>query len=148
MASTCVPFAFTPIGIEKKYFKDKEQFEKVEPKLVDGGVYDNQGVHKLTQPNSSYACDIVIVSDAGNSLPFKKAYNNTYTLLLRTVETFMTRIKNFQMMQHLYSSNKQKQVIYHSLSWDVENCVTGFWAGLKTGTVSYDQAKAHKLLFF
>ncbi|HZY39613.1 MAG TPA: patatin-like phospholipase family protein, partial [Mucilaginibacter sp.] len=80
MASSCVPFAFTPVSIDETYFRDPALAKSVDPKLVDGGVYDNQGIHKITQDNSSYACHIVVVSDAGNHLPFEKSYNNTFTL--------------------------------------------------------------------
>ncbi len=110
MASSCVPFAFTPVSIDKVYYKDQTQYGMVDPKLVDGGVYDNQGIHKITQNNSTYACDIVIVSDAGNKLPFERLYNNTITLLLRTVETFMARIKNFQMMQNIYQTPNKREI--------------------------------------
>src|SRR6202000_2751788 len=42
MASTCVPFAFTPVRIDPKFFVDPEDSTRCNPVLVDGGVYDNQ----------------------------------------------------------------------------------------------------------
>ena len=146
-ASTCVPFAFSPIRIDKQFFQKEEDFKQVSPKLVDGGVYDNQGIQKLTQKGSSYECDIVITSDAGNKLPFEKAYNNTFALLLRTVDTFMARIKNFQMMQHLYDAAKsrQKEVAYLSLGWDFKNSLKGFLDALKEGRINSRTIEAHRI---
>lgn len=145
MASSCVPFAFSPISIDSIYFRDPAQASEVAPKLVDGGVYDNQGIHKITQNNSSYACDIIIVSDAGNHLPFEKSYNNTFTLLLRTVNTFMARIKNFQMMQNLYQPNSKREIAYQSLGWDLGNCLPGFFDNLCAGNIAECVISEHQL---
>lgn len=143
IASSCVPFAFSPVSIDKAFFKSPELYDTVDPKLVDGGIYDNQGIHKLTQNNSSYACSIVLVSDAGTILPFKSSYNNTFTLLLRTVETFMGRIKNFQMMQNIYRPGTGRSIAYQSLGWDIENCVFGFYENLLSGNISEETLSAH-----
>ncbi len=145
IASSCVPFAFTPISIDQIYFRDPNLANTVNPKLVDGGIYDNQGIHKITQDNSSYACDIVLVSDAGNHLPFEKAYNNTFTLLLRTVDTFMARIKNFQMMQNIFQVPNKREIAYHSLGWDLANCLPGFYDNLKSGTIALKVLSIHGL---
>jgi len=147
IASSCVPFGFTPVKIDPVFFQDHDAAieSKVNPQLVDGGVYDNQGVQKLTQTGSSYACDIVLVSDAGNKLPFEKAYNNTFTLLLRTVETFMVRIKNFQMAQNIYQIPNKKEVAYLSLSWDIGGSVVGFYDNLVGKKISGEVATAHQL---
>jgi len=146
MASSCVPFAFTPVSIDKQFFADPAQAALIDPKLVDGGAYDNQGVHKLTEEHSEYNCSIVCVSDAGNKLPFAGLYNNTFTLLLRTVDVFMARIKNFQMVQNLYHNQQGKQIAYLSLGWDLDKCVSGFFNNLKSGTISAQLAAAHGLL--
>jgi NTE family protein len=143
-ASTCVPNFFTPVRIAPAYFSDPKDIKRACPVLVDGGVYDNQGIQKLTQPGSSYECDIVITSDAGNKLPFEGSYNNTLILLMRTVEAFMARIKNFQMAQHLYSgSGKVKNVAYYSLGWEIKNCIGGFLSGLKNGHINEATLRAH-----
>ena len=117
VAASCVPFAFSPVRIGREFFQKPEQFKQARPCLVDGGIYDNQGIQKLSQPGSSYACDVIITSDAGNKLPFEGTYANTFILPLRTVETFMTRIKNFQMAQHLFNAAKshRKEIAYLSL---------------------------------
>lgn len=147
MASSCVPFAFTPISIDKEFYVDyvSAMKMKVDPKLVDGGVYDNQGVQKLTQDGSSYSCNIVLVSDAGNKLPYEKSYSNTFTLLLRTVDTFMVRIKNFQMAQNIFKIPIKREVAYQSLGWDLENSVPGFFKNLKAGNISNEVIVHHQL---
>lgn len=146
-SSTCVPFAFTPIFIDKKYFQDENDFSKVKPCLVDGGVYDNQGVHKLTHGNSSYVCDIVIVSDAGNMIHPMSSFNNVIQLLIRTSDIFMNRIKNYQMIQHVYENYRcnKKQIAYQSLGWDFDSCIKGFMENLKKGAILKEVITAHEI---
>lgn len=147
MASSCVPFAFSPVRIDREYFQKPEHFNQIRPYLVDGGIFDNQGIQKLSQPKSSYECDMIITSDAGNKLPFEGTYTNTFALLLRTVNTFMTRIKNFQMSQHLFDAAKShhKEIAYLSLGWDVEKCLSGFFDGLKAGRIPTRLIEAHQI---
>ena len=131
-ASSCVPFAFTPIPIDKQFFSSKKDADRANPRLVDGGVYDNQGIHKITQKGSSYECDIVITSDAGNLFPFRHNFSNIITLLIRTSDIFMHRTKNVQMIQNLYLNKEiyNKEITYFSLGWNIENCIEGFITNL------------------
>ncbi|AEH02608.1 patatin-like phospholipase family protein [Lacinutrix sp. 5H-3-7-4] len=136
-ASTAVPFVFTPVKIDKQFFSNPEDFNRVKPRLVDGGVYDNQGAHKLTQTKSAYGCNTVIISDAGNIMPFKNTYKNTLTLLIRTSDVFMNRIKNLQMVQYLYENHKtgKREIAYQSLGWNIEDSIKKFIDGVKEGTI-------------
>lgn len=145
VASSCVPFAFSPVEILEEYYLDPKQASTVKPLLIDGGVYDNQGIHKISQANSSYACDILLVSDAGSNIVLEGSYNNTITLLLRTVNLFMGRIKNFQMMQNLYQKATIKEIAYQSLGWEVESCVTGFYDNLVQGNIPKHTLKLHDI---
>jgi len=147
MASSCVPFAFTPITIAKEFYANEADVKKVVPVLVDGGVYDNQGIQKITQPHSSYECDTIITSDAGNKSPFQNSYNNVLVLLIRTMDVFMARIKNFQMAQNLFrnTSFENKQIAYASLGWDIQNCIPGFINNLKEGQITASVIEAHKI---
>lgn len=145
MASSCVPFAFTPVSIAPEFFAEPEQPAKIDPKLVDGGVFDNQGVHKLTQEESRFNYEIVLVSDAGNKLPFPGAYNNTFTLLLRTVDVFMARIKNVQMSQNIYHNHGGREIAYVSLSWGLDKLVSGFMDNMAGGKISSALTAAHGL---
>lgn len=145
MASSCVPFAFTPVSIKKEYFKKPSEYSAINPKLVDGGVYDNQGIQKLTQKNSSYQCDIIITSDAGGKLSFNNRYGNTITLLIRTVDLFMNRIKNFQMVENIYQNagTVSKQIAYLSLGWNLDRCIPGFVDNMINGLVTQVVIDAH-----
>lgn len=127
MASTCVPFAFTPIKIDKQFFKNADDFKLIQPLLVDGGVYDNQGIHKIMQ-GGRYNCTHVITSDAGGLDCSDKKIKNTVSLLIATVDTFMSRIKKSQMVEDVYenAATTKKQIAYFSLGWDAENCIPGF----------------------
>lgn len=138
MCSSAIPSAFTPVKISSEFFEDPEDIKKITPILIDGGVYDNQGIHKLTHPNGDFECQLLVVSDAGNRLPFEGAYNNVLTLLLRTVELFMNRIKMFQMMINLYRglNSNQRQIAYVSLGWDLDNLVPGFVQNVRDGHVN------------
>lgn len=146
MASSCVPFAFTPVTISPEFYVNPADAERVNPTLVDGGVYDNQGIHRLTQ-KGSYQCDIIITSDAGNKLPFAQSYNNVFVLLIRTMDVFMQRIKNFQMMQNLYFNTRSvnKEIAYFSLGWDLENCIKGFIDNLVNQNITAIVIAAHQI---
>lgn len=145
-ASTCVPFAFTPISIEKKYYNVEKDYLRANPLLIDGGLYDNQGVHKLSQKGSSYLCNYIIVSDAGNGELRTKNTRNQFILLTRTVDYLMNRIKNIQMMNNIYTQNiDNRRVIYQSLQWRVENCVEGFYDNLIKNKIPKTVWELHKI---
>jgi len=145
IASSCVPFAFTPITIDTEFYEDADLALSNPVELVDGGVYDNQGIHKLTEKSSSYRTDIVLVSDAGDKLPDYPMHTNTIALLIRTVDIFMQRIKFVQMINNIYQNQKGGEIAYISLGWDLSGCVTGFWNNLKEGNISDALCNAHNL---
>jgi NTE family protein len=125
----------------------------MKPLLVDGGVYDNQGIHKITHPSNppkyinDYECDIIITSDAGNKMSFGSAYNNVLTLLSRTSDLFMNRIKMLQIMQNLYqnATGAKKEIAYISLGWDMDKCIPGFVQNLREGKIIDIVKAAHGL---
>jgi NTE family protein len=145
MASSCVPFAFTPIPITKQFFKDVSDAKIVHPIPVDGGVYDNQGIHKIMQENEH--CEYIITSDAGAGSSGEMKFSNTVSLLIATVDTFMSRIKKSSMIQYIYQNthNYNKQIAYLSLGWDTEKCIDGFVKNLSNKTISQDVLLAHNL---
>ncbi|TAI49591.1 patatin-like phospholipase family protein [Flagellimonas allohymeniacidonis] len=144
-ASTAVPGVFTPVKIKKQFYENPENYQIVKPRLVDGGVYDNQGLHKLTQMASKYGCYYILVSDAGNEMPFKNRYWNSLALLFRTSNVFMNRIKNLQMIQQLFQPSKSQkhEVAYQSLGWDFDESIPIFIDGLKQGHIKEDVWKSH-----
>ncbi len=56
-ASACVPALFPPVTLEKLY-------DGIDVELVDGGVYDNQGIASLLEQD----CTVVLVSDASGQI--------------------------------------------------------------------------------
>jgi NTE family protein len=146
MASSCVPFAFTPVTINKEFFEDQKEAERYHPMLVDGGVYDNQGIHKIIQ-QGRYNCDYVITSDAGSGSSGELRYRNTFALLMETVNVFMSRIKKAQMVRNVYDNagTVNKEIAYFSLGWDVENCIPGFIKNLGRKQITQAVIVAHQL---
>jgi len=146
-ASSCVPFAFTPVKIGREFFNITADASRVHPQLIDGGVYDNQGIQKLTAEKSSYACEIVIVSDAGGGFMADKIYRNTIALLLRTVELFMYRIKASQMQKNLYQQTEGSinPIAYFSLGWKLDRCIDGFLNNLSENNIAPEVIAAHEL---
>ncbi len=147
-ASSCVPFAFTPVGITLPFFLQPTDYARIRPQLIDGGVYDNQGIQKLTQPKNHFACNLIITSDAGGGLGFLEKYPNTVALLLRTVDLFMNRIKNVQMAASLFQNGASRNtpVAYLSLSWELKKCIPGFVTNMKHGNVLPPVLAARQLL--
>jgi len=146
MASSCVPFAFTPVKIDKQYFLNAEDAKRIHPLLVDGGVYDNQGIHKIMQ-HGSYECSHIITSDAGGGSSGELSFRNTISLLIATVDVFMSRIKKAQMIQDIYenAATTKKQIAYFSLAWDIENCIPGFITNLAAKQITQSVIDAHHL---
>ncbi len=145
MASSCVPFAFTPVKIAEEYFLNPADAKEVHPLLVDGGVYDNQGIHKIMQ-HGRYECAYVITSDAGGGSTGELSIHNTIALLISTVDVFMSRIKKIQMIQDIYenAATTKKQIAYLSLAWDVEECIPGFINNLVSGQITQSVIDAHQ----
>jgi NTE family protein len=136
-ASSCVPFAFNPVKIQSDYFLKSEDTKRAKPLLVDGGVYDNQGLHKLIQFKSDYKCDIILVSDAGAGLKWKSNQKSVITLLIRMLDVLMLRIKNQQMISGVFENTNtegaHRQIGYFSLAMPPEETVEFFIKMFKKG---------------
>lgn len=115
MASSCVPFAFTPIRMPEAYRKKKTS---TCPLLVDGGLYDNQGVHVLGE-KGDYAAKYIIVSNAGNTELSDKHIWNIIKMLIKTSDILMKRIEKLQSRHNMFfSNNKERRYAYCNLSYD------------------------------
>lgn len=146
MASSCVPFIFSPITISAAYYKEKYYNWKKKPLLIDGGLYDNQGAHKLTEEQCPYKCDYVIVSDAGNSELNSNWVINTISLLIKTSEILMRRIRNVQIQNNIYNHNNNGRTAYVSLMWDLsDRLLKGFINNAKNGNVSDHLLALHNI---
>lgn len=150
MASSCVPYGFTPITIDKKYLTEeyKNCPNKPEvPKLIDGGVYDNQGAHKLSQNKSKFHTDFIIVSDAGNSTISANKTTNIFILAMNTITLMMDRVKKMQRANNLYELYASKEhFVYVPLEWECSTrLIQGFVTNLKEGNVHPDVWQAHAI---
>ena len=135
MASSCVPFAFSPVHIPCEYFVDQTRVHEG-PLLIDGGLYDNQGAYKLQEKKCDYECSYIIVSDAGNTEMSKRWAINIPLLLWKTSNTLMRRIRAMQMQQNLYSNDKSHQFAYTSLLWNPDwDWVDSLARNIKAGNV-------------
>ena len=123
MASSCVPFAFSPIKISTKYCNAPYKKGDKKPLLIDGGLYDNQGAHKLCEKSSNYHTQLNIVSDAGTSEMSSKWAFNTLLLLKKTADIMMKRIQTFQSKNNLFSHQHDKglRFAYLALLWEVSD---------------------------
>lgn len=148
MASSCVPYGFTPITITPKYLKSaiSQCRGGVEPPLlIDGGVYDNQGAHKLVQKKSKYHTDMIVVSDAGNSKVTARDTTNIIKLAMNTISIMMNRTKKMQRAENLYQDTMKNECFaYVPLEWDCgEKLLSGFVDNLRKGNVHNEVWQAH-----
>ena len=142
MASSCVPFAFSPIRISKKFCKEDIKA----PILIDGGLYDNQGTHKLSMSKSRYRTDYIIVSDAGNTQINSKWILNPICLLIKTSDIMMDRIKRLQRQQNIYTQANTNRYAYVPLEWDIEEqLIKGFVRNIIGGNIVEPLYSWHKI---
>jgi len=85
-ASAAVPGIFAPLSLGQCY-------EDVEIRLVDGGVYDNQGIGALLAAN----CNVLLVSDAAGQLLLERRSEATFKGLggyaMRAMDILMERVR-------------------------------------------------------
>jgi len=141
--STAVPVPFNPYKLKKENFKNHEDYKRISPALSDGGLYDNQGIHKLTQPKSSYECDVIICSDGSQPFTFKYRGFNSFDVLYRSTDIMMRKIKSLQFIRDVYG--KQKSIAYFSLDWEYEKCIEYFIRAIKENKVSIELINYHKI---
>lgn len=140
--STSVPVPFNPFKLKVENFEVLEDYLRVSPSLSDGGLYDNQGIHKLTQPNSSYECDIIICSDGSQPFNFHYSGFNSFNVLYRSTDIMMRKIKSLQFIRDVYS--KQKTIAYFSLDWEYEKCVEYFIRAIRNDLISDEVIRYHR----
>ena len=116
MASSAYPL-FSPMTIPSDYFAE-DKFTGELPVLIDGGIYDNQGLHKLNEKRSSYYTDYAIVSNAGNAEPDAEKVDNVYNVLSTSIDLLMNRIEKMQTQRILYQrTDEDGHCAYVALRW-------------------------------
>ena len=89
-ASAGVPGIFTPLSIHDLYWNSRQ--EEIVVELVDGGVYDNQGLDALR--SSDPACNYIVCSDASGQLEDDRAPSSAiFSVVSRTNDILMTRVR-------------------------------------------------------
>ena len=89
-ASACVPAIFAPLAIHDLY-EPGPNGEEIVVELVDGGVYDNQGLDALI----SQGCDHVICSDASGQIEENRTPSSQlWPVATRANEILMTRVRS------------------------------------------------------
>ncbi len=117
MASSAYPM-FAPVKVPCKYLTDKKSKS---PILIDGGIYDNHGTHKLGEENSAYHTDYIIVSDAGNTFMNRKGTWNVVCLMKKVIDMMMNRIEKVQRRYNEYRTDNQNQrYAYVPLTWTAD----------------------------
>lgn len=92
-ASACVPGIFTPLAIHDLCWNSRG--EEIVVELVDGGVFDNQGVDALLElPAGQKPCTHVICSDASGQIEDLRApASRAIAVAGRAQDVLMTRVR-------------------------------------------------------
>ncbi len=86
-ASACVPSLFTPLSIHDLY---QQNGEEIVVELVDGGVYDNQGLAALSEES----CSHTICSDASGQLQYVRTPSSKLlSVIFRSNDILMIRVR-------------------------------------------------------
>lgn len=111
-ASACVPGLFAPIALRELY-KDHEV------RLVDGGVYDNQGALGLLQED----CNVLIVSDACGQLGLTTAPGGGHLApLMRSMSIFQERMRqsSYRNLRDAHDQGRLMGLAYVHLKQDLD----------------------------
>lgn len=143
MASSCVPFAFAPLRMPEKFRKKKTA---TCPLLVDGGLYDNQGVHELGE-YGDHSEKYIIVSNAGNTELDDKSIQNIFKMLVKTSNILMKRIEKMQSRKNMFlSENIERRYAYCNLNYDItDRLVKSFVYNIAFGLVPTEVCVLHGL---
>ena len=145
MASSAFPAGVDPVVFPTEYMTE-ERSEANKPYLIDGGVYDNQGCHKFSEPNSSFKVDYSIISLAENDKYEYAHYNNSITLLARVINLALNRIDKLQEARNMYATDNSKQrSAYVVLKWndDLSKIPLRFLQNAQDGYVPMEVMKYH-----
>jgi NTE family protein len=115
--------------------------------LIDGGIYDNQGSQKLSEDNSWFRADYILVSDAGNG---KIDTRNTYNVLLTLIKTsnlLMARIKRAQIRENIFDKLRSaRRYAYVELGWETsDRLLYDFIDNILEGNIDEELVRHHHL---
>jgi len=109
-ASACVPGLFNPLAVSNLYF-DEIKDEKIVPQLVDGGVFDNQGIESLLKND----CTRFIISDASGQMGMKNQIDtDPVSVLLQVTSVLQDRVRTESLL-HLIDSKGEENIVFINL---------------------------------
>jgi NTE family protein len=109
-ASACVPGLFNPLAVSNLYC-DEIKDEKIVPQLVDGGVFDNQGIESLLKND----CTHFIVSDASGQMGMENQVDtDPVSVLLRVAGVLQDRVRTESLL-HLIDSKREENIVFINL---------------------------------
>ena len=115
MASSCIPL-FNPVEIGKKYQKEKLGKNVY---LMDGGLFDNEGIHRLVNSKGKGHADICIISNAGNTRWDSNGITNMFSSLYKGINIMMKRTQSMQNQQMMYMGfDGRHRFAFFELDWD------------------------------
>lgn len=143
-ASTSFAPLISPLKFHKNQIIDPEilVINNIKPELVDGGIYDNQGIYRLIKNN----IDIIICSDA--SSPYdrdKYTAINPFCLLMRTINILMKRIRAFQYVDAIFENANIYEIGYFSIDWQYKICLDNFVALLFQNKIKQNVLDCHMI---
>jgi NTE family protein len=103
-ASAGVPGIFPPMPIS---------YGKIRVLLVDGGVYDNQGIVGLLDPKPYMACTDFVVSDASGQADTEYYPSQDLLSVLSTSNEIISSRVREEMINHLLYSNPGRVAFFH-----------------------------------
>ncbi len=112
-ASACVPGLFEPLALDDLYQQGYV------PRLVDGGVFDNQGIAGLQEQD----CTVLLVSDAsGQTGTEKEPADSRPSVLFRSNSVLMARVRQceYQNIAALRDTGLLRGAMYVHLKKDLE----------------------------
>ncbi len=130
-ASACVPGLFDPLLLDKLY-EDPTTGDSYDVKLVDGGVFDNQGVASLLDQD----CSVLLVSDACGQTGLEDDPDTTrFSTMSRSNNILMARVREAQylLLASLRDAHLLRGLMYVHLKKDL-NAKPIDWLGCNDPT--------------
>jgi NTE family protein len=148
-ASCCVPGLFEPLSLTGLY--ETAAGEDIVVRLVDGGVFDNQGVVSLFAEE----CTQIICSDASDLLKHERIPSTRlFNMAIRANEIMMDRIRN-KVLDDLFTHPPETYAFFHlgaqvsqqTFAKDAEQLVYAL-SHIRTDLDSFTDREAYTLMYY
>lgn len=143
MASSCIPI-FNPVKIGRK----EQRIDMGKPVyLMDGGLFDNQGIHRLSKSKGRLHTMYNIISNAGNTKWNPDACYNIISSLYKGMNILMKRIQSMQNQHNMYLGvDCRDRFAFFELDWEnSDRAIYRFVDHLEMGNISEELIKQHNI---